>query len=88
MAKPRAKATANLGSLGPDVCFTVEPTPDQIRAKLWELACDVEKPATAQVKALELLLADARERGDDGEARHADDLNRRAIALMKQRAAN
>ena len=77
------------GVSGSEVFATAVPTPDEIRARLWALASDPEKPATAQVKALELLLTDARhERGDDGEVRHADDLNKRAIALMRSRVAN
>ena len=73
---------------GSEVSVTAVPTVDEILTVLWQLASDPEKPATAQVKALELLLSDAREHGDDGETRHAADLNKRAIALMRSRAAN
>ena len=43
------------GVSGSEVFATAVPTPDEIRARLWALASDPEKPATAQVKALELL---------------------------------
>ena len=71
-----------------EVFATTVPAADEIRARLWQLASDPEKPATAQVKALELLLTDARERGDGGEVHHEADLNKRAIALMRSRVAN
>jgi hypothetical protein len=84
MTKPRStKATAPR----PEVCFTVEQTPDEVRAILWKIASDSEQSGTARVAACRLLLMDARERGDGGEARHDADLNKRALALMR-RVAN
>ena len=38
------------GVSGSEVFATAVPTPDEIRARLWALASDPEKPATAQVK--------------------------------------
>ena len=69
----------------------MEQTPDEVRAILWGIASDRKQSGTARVAACRLLLMDARERGDGGEgadAGHAADLNRRALALMKQRMAN
>ena len=39
---------------GSEVSVTAVPTVDEILTVLWQLASDPEKPATAQVKALEL----------------------------------
>jgi hypothetical protein len=80
----KPKAAATLCSPSPDVCFTVEQTPDEVRAILWKIASDPEQSGTARVGACRLLLMDARERGDGGDARHDADLNRRALALMRQ----
>ena len=68
MTKPRGKpkATATLPSPVPEVCFTVEQTPDEVRAILWGIASDSEQSGTARVAACRLLLMDARER-DDGD---------------------
>ena len=73
-----------------EVFATTVPAADEIRARLWQLASDPEKPATAQVKALELLLTDARERGDGGEVHHGlgVDAQLLAIDLMRSRVAN
>jgi hypothetical protein len=89
MTKPsgKPKATATLHSPHPEVCATVEQTPDQVRAILWKIASDPGQSGTARVAACRLLLMDARERGDGGEARHDADINKRALALMR-RAAN
>jgi hypothetical protein len=88
MTKPKPKATATLDSPHPEVCFTVEQTPDQVRAILWKIASDLEQSGTARVAACRLLLMDARERGDGAEGtRHDADLNKRALALMR-RVAN
>jgi hypothetical protein len=81
------KATTTPRSPHPEGCFTVEQTPDQVRAILWKIASDPEQSGTARVSACALLLRDARERGDGGETRHDADLNKRALALMR-RAAN
>jgi hypothetical protein len=81
------KATATLHSPDPDVCFTVAETPEQVRAILWKIASDPKQSGTARVAACRLLLMDARERGDGGEARQDADLNKRALALMR-RVAN
>ena len=78
------KAPTTLPSPGADVCFTVEQTPDQVRAILWKIASDLEQSGTARVAACRLLLMDARERGDGGETRHDADLNKRALALMRR----
>ena len=83
MTKPRGKKAP---APGPDVCFTVEQTPDEVRAILWKIALDSDQSGTARVAACRLLLMDARERGDGGEARLDADLDRRARALMKQMA--
>ena len=90
MTKPRGKpkAPATLPSPHPEVCFTVEQTPDEVRAILWKIASNSEQSGTARVAACRLLLMDARERGDGGEARHDADLNKRAIALMRRQVAN
>ena len=89
MTKRRGKLRANLtlGSPHPEACFTVEQTPDEVRAILWKIASDLEQSGTARVAACRLLLMDARERGDGGESRHDADLNKRALALMR-RVAN
>ena len=87
MTKPRSKAATNPGSPGPEAGFTLEQTPDQVRAILWKIAGDHEQSGTARVAACRLLLMDAREGGDDGDHHNAD-INRRAINLMRQRAAN
>jgi hypothetical protein len=84
--RDRPKANATLHSPRPEVCFTVEQTPDEVRAILWKIASDPEQSGTARVGACRLLLMDARERGDGGEARHDADL-KRALALMR-RVAN
>jgi hypothetical protein len=82
MTKPRDKPKAPR----PEVCFTVEQTPDEVRAILWKIASDPEESGTARVAACRLLLMDARER-DGGETRQDVDLNKRALALMR-RVAN
>jgi hypothetical protein len=87
MTKRRGKATVTLDSPHPEGGFTVEQTPDQVRAILWKIALDPEQSGTARVGACRLLLMDARERGDGGDARHDADLNRRALSLL-QRVAN
>jgi hypothetical protein len=70
---------------GPDVCFTLEQTPDEVRAILWRIASDPEESGTSRVAACRLLLMDARERGDGGEGTRQDsDLNKRALALMRR----
>jgi hypothetical protein len=46
----------------------VEQTADEVRAILWKIASDAEQSGTARVGACRLLLQDARERGDGGEA--------------------
>ena len=61
------------------MCFTLEQTPDEVRAILWQIARDPEQSGTARVAACRLLLLDARERGDDGETRQDADLNKRAL---------
>jgi hypothetical protein len=65
-------------------CFTAEQTPDQVRGILWKIASDPKESGTARVSACRILLHDARERDDGVEARHAADLNKRALALMRQ----
>ena len=66
MTKPRRKkATTTLPSPLPEVRFTVEQTPDEVRAILWKIASDSEQSGTARVSACRMLLMDARER-DDG----------------------
>jgi hypothetical protein len=85
--RSKPKATATLPSLRPDVPVLVEQTPDEVRAILWKIARDTEQSGTARVAACRLLLMDARERGDAVEVRHAADLNKRALALIR-RAAN
>jgi hypothetical protein len=87
MTKPRGKATATQPPPSSEVCFTVEQTPDQVRAILWKIASDPEQAATARVGACALLLRDHREREGGGEAGQ-DDLSRRAIKLMHRAAAN
>ena len=85
MTKSRKrKAAATLPSPRPDVCFTVEQTPDEVRKVLWRIALDPEESGTAKVGACRLLLMDARERGDGAETRHEVDLNKRAIELMRR----
>jgi len=82
MTKRKSKAAATSVSPHPDVCPTVEQTPDEVRAILWRIARDTEQSGTARVAACRLLLMDAH--GDDGETRHEADLNKRALALMRQ----
>jgi hypothetical protein len=82
MTKPKPKVPA---SPHPQGCFTMEQTPDEVRAILWKIALDPEQSGTARVGACRLLLMDARDRG--GEAHHDADLNRRALSLL-QRVAN
>ena len=77
------KATATPRSPHPEVCVTVEQTPDQVRAVLWKIALDPEQSGTARVAACRILLMGARERGDGVETRHEADLNKRALALMR-----
>ena len=84
MTKPRAKATATRRSPDPDVCATVAETPDEALAILWGIARNPEESGTARVAACRLLLMDARERGDCGETRHAADLNKRALSLLRR----
>jgi hypothetical protein len=69
-----AKALAGL-EIDP---MTVDP-----KMILAQIMVDTSAPAAARVSAAKALLAD-RERGDGGEARHNGDLNRRALALMRQ----
>jgi hypothetical protein len=86
--RDRPKANATLHSPRPEVCFTVEQTPDEVRAILWKIASDPEQSGTARVGACRLLLMDAREHGDGAEGTRQDaDLNKRALALMR-RVAN
>jgi hypothetical protein len=85
--KPKATPTT-LHSPHPDVCFTGDQTPDEVRSILWKIASDPEQSGTARVSACALLLRDARERGDGAESPHDSDLNRRALALMRRAAAN
>jgi hypothetical protein len=81
MTKPRGKPKAP----GPEVCFTLEQTPDQVRAILWAIASDPEQSGTARTAACRLLLMDARERDDGTEGNRQDaDLNKRALALMRR----
>jgi hypothetical protein len=84
-SKPKATVTPPLPI--PDASTTGAETPDEALAILWGIARNPEESGTARVAACRLLLMDARERGNDGEARHAADLNKRALALMR-RAAN
>jgi hypothetical protein len=85
MTKPRGKkAAATLPSPQPELSPTVGETPERVRAILWKIASDPEQSGTARVSACRILLMDARERGDGGETRHDGDLNRRALALMRQ----
>ena len=84
MTKPRGKTAATLDS----PCPTVEQTPDEARAILWRIARDTKQSGTARVGALRLLLMDARERGDGGETGHEANLNKRALALMRQVVVN
>jgi hypothetical protein len=88
MAKTRKpKAAATLALPHPEVCHTVQQTPDEVRAILWGIASDPEESGTARVSACRILLLDARERGDGGETRQDTDLSRRALALLN-RVAN
>jgi hypothetical protein len=81
MTKPREKPKAP----GPDVCLTVEQTPDEARALLWQIARNPEQSGTARVSALRILLMDFRERDDGAEGTRQDaDLNKRALALMRR----
>jgi len=61
-----------------------EQTPDEVRAILWKIASDPKESGTARVSACRILLHDARERDDGVETRHNTDLNKRALALMRQ----
>jgi hypothetical protein len=84
MTKPRRKrAAATL----PLPCPEVERIPDEVRRILWGIASDSEESGTARTAACRLLLMDARERGDGGEARLDADLDRRARELLR-RVAN
>jgi hypothetical protein len=84
MPKPRDKPKAPR----PDVCLTLDQTPDRVRAILWKIASDHEESGTARVAACRLLLMDFRERGDGAEgARQDGDLDKRALALLR-RVAN
>jgi len=65
-----------------DVDVTSGQTLEEVRAILWGIARDPGQAGTARVAAARLLLTDARER-DGGEIR-GDDLNRRALVLMRQ----
>jgi hypothetical protein len=87
MTKSRGKAAATPPSPHPDLCPTVEQTPDEVRRILWSIASDPEQSGTARTAACALLLRDSSGRGDGGEARQ-DDLSRRAIKLMHRAAAN
>ncbi len=78
MTKPKASATP------PSPLLEADQTPDQVRA-LWGIASDTEQSGTARVSACRLLLIDARER-DDGRSIDDADLNKRALALMRQAA--
>jgi hypothetical protein len=80
MTKPRDKPKAPR----PEATFTVEQTPDEVRAILWQIARDPEQSGTSRVGACRLLLMDARERDDGVESRQDSDLSRRAIALMRR----
>jgi hypothetical protein len=84
MTKRKPKAAATPCSPHPDVCPTLEQTPDEVRAILWRIARDAEQSGTARVAALRLLLMDARERGDGVDDRHDADLDKRARALMRE----
>ncbi len=79
MTKPKASATP------PSPLLEADQTPDQVRAILWGIASDTEQSGTARVSACRLLLIDARER-DDGRSIDDADLNKRALALMRQAA--
>jgi hypothetical protein len=69
----------------PEVCFTVEQTPDEVRRILWSIASDPKQSGTARTGACRLLLMDARERSDGAEGTRQDsDLNKRALALMRR----
>jgi len=81
MTKPRAKAKE---SPGPEISLIGEQTPDEVLAILWRIARDAEESATARVNACRLLLMDLRGRDDAVESRHEADLNKRALALMRQ----
>ena len=64
------------------VDITLDQTAAEVRSILWRIANDPEQSGTARVSACRLLLIDARERN---RGPHADaDLNRRAIALLRQ----
>jgi len=85
MTKRKPKATATLPSPHPEVCATVEQTPDEAVAILWGIARDPEQSGTARIAACRLLLLDARERDDGTEGTRQDaDLNKRALALMRR----
>jgi hypothetical protein len=72
-----AKALADL---------VIDPATADPRVTLVQIMLDTSAPAAARVSAAKALLAD-RERGDGGETRHAADLNKRALQLMR-RVAN
>jgi hypothetical protein len=74
-AQASAKALAGL---------VVDPTTVDPKRILAEIMVDTSAPHSARVSAAKALLAD--QRGDGDEARH-DDLNKRALSLMR-RAAN
>ena len=60
--------------------ITIDPTTVDPRVILAQIMVDTSAPAAARVSAAKALLAD-RERGDGG---HEADLNKRALALMRQ----
>jgi hypothetical protein len=67
--------------------LVVDPTTVDPKLILAQIMVDTSAPAAARVSAAKALLAD-RERGDGAEGtRHAADLNKRALALMR-RVAN
>lgn len=81
--------TKKASTTHPSPRLDADQTSDQVRAILWKIASDTEQSGTARVSACRLLLMDARE-SDDGREAHRDaDLNKRALALMRQvRVAN
>ena len=76
--KPRRSQTP-----APDLGLSALQGPDEVRAILWGIASDTEQSGTARVSACRLLLMEARER-DDGRGIDDADLNKRALALMRQ----
>ena len=61
--------------------ITIDPTTVDPRVILAQIMVDTSAPAAARVSAAKALLA---ERGDGGETRHEVDLNKRALALLRQ----